>query len=202
VSSDLPEQLKHVPYCPDCGASRLSEAKFCPMCGCKFISMGASAPPTPTGSPETAAPDTAAPDTAAPETAAPDTAAPDTAAQDPAAPAAKPSLADTWRDAAERPMARKDDRTNVAVVPRNREFVMPNVEPMTPPPNAPLPEPMVAYTPAATPPRGATPAPPPWANLATKAPTPNASGAAPAPTDPPQSAATAPRPISLLEPEK
>jgi hypothetical protein len=30
--------LATLPYCPDCGATRLSEAKFCPHCGCAFTS--------------------------------------------------------------------------------------------------------------------------------------------------------------------
>lgn len=105
--------------------------------------------------------------------------------------ATAPRLAHDWADVAERPIPRKDDRANVAVVPRQREVFFADEKPAEP--AAPPPEPLVQYT-AAAPPGPAAAAPAPWASL-------QALAAPPAPATPPAPAsAAAPPPPAAPRP--
>lgn len=81
-------------------------------------------------------------------------------------PPAPAALVSDWRDVAERPIPRKDTRTDVAVIPRARETFMPSPDEETSPPALTLAEPQLSYTPAAVPDALAPIVPAPWAAFA------------------------------------
>jgi hypothetical protein len=102
------------------------------------------------------------------------------------------SLAEAWRDAAEKPIPRNDNR-NDAEMPAERAMFMPKAEPALGPPRAPTPQPIVTYQPAAPMPVAA--APPatfaPWAAFASAAPAPAPASAPPSPIAPVDTGAAA-----------